>query len=362
MNSQPPALLREARSELTKTWIASPTSALAFRPWLWLPPQWAHALAPTLLPLAALLAPEPQTLTWRELNWRGLRFRNPLGTAGGLDKDAESLDEWMALGAGFMEIGTITPKPQGPNSGRILDRDVAANALWNRMGFPSQGLSVALANLQDWSAAIGRPSERLTPVFVNAGKNRDTSLDKAADDYVEVVRTFDELADAFTINISSPNTQGLRDLFEPQRLRDFLSPVRDASQRPMLLKLSPDLDAESLDSAINSLVKVGFDGVVATNTTLARPHEVDFPPEGGMSGAPLAQRSEQMLRDLLHSLGPAREGRLIVSVGGVMTAEDALGRLDQGADLVQVYSTLVLNGPWLFAQAARKSHASRVAP
>lgn len=324
------------------------------RPWLWLPPAWAHALAPSLLPLAALLAPDADDLRWREFSWRGMKFRNPLGTAGGLDKDAESLDEWAALGAGFLEIGTITPKAQGPNPGRIVDRDVRAGALWNRMGFPSQGLRVARANLQDWSAAAGGPGERLTPVFVNAGKNRDTSLDQAAADYALVIRELDDLADAFTINISSPNTQGLRDLFQPERLRDFLSPLREATRRPLLLKLSPDLDAESLASAIDSLLSVGLDGVVATNTTLARPPQVNFPPEGGLSGAPLATLSLHMLDEVLRLLGRGREGRLVVSAGGVMNTDDVLQRLDRGADLVQVYSTLVLNGPWLFSQAARR--------
>lgn len=335
--------------------IASQTSTLwSCRPWLWLPPAWAHALAPSLLPLASLFAPDADEVRWREFSWRGMQFRNPLGTAGGLDKDAESMDEWAALGAGFLEIGTITPKAQGPNPGRIVDRDVRAGALWNRMGFPSQGLRVARANLQDWSAAAGRPGERATPVFVNAGKNRDTSLDEAAQDYAFVIRELDDLADAFTINISSPNTQGLRDLFQPQRLRDFLSPLREVTRRPLLLKLSPDLDAESLASAIESLVSVGLDGVVATNTTLARPPQVNFPPEGGLSGAPLAALSLRMLDEVLRLLGRDRDGRLVVSAGGVMNTDDVLQRLDRGADLVQVYSTLVLNGPWLFSQAARR--------
>jgi dihydroorotate dehydrogenase len=355
MSAQLPSIERDSKLPYAGASSALPGPMWSCRPWLWLPAAWSHALAPSLLPLATFFSPDLEELRWREFTWRGIKFRSPLGTAGGLDKDAESLDEWAALGSGFMEIGTITPRPQGPNPGRIVDRDVQAGALWNRMGFPSQGAQIAHRNLQDWSAAAGGPGERTTPVFVNAGKNRETSLDQASEDYVNVLRSFDDLADVFTVNISSPNTQGLRDLFQPRRLYDFLSPLREASRRPMLLKLSPDLDGESLASAVESIVKVGFDGVVATNTTLARPPEVNFPTEGGLSGAPLAKRSEATLREVLRLLGPAREGRLVVSAGGVMSVDDVFQRLDLGADLVQVYSTLVLNGPWLFSQTARRA-------
>ena len=326
------------------------------KPWLWLPARLAHDLSPLALrSLAAVRA--PHVPRWRPLVWRGLSFDNPLGLAGGVDKDGSGVRGWWALGAGFVEVGTVTPLPQRPNPGVIMERDLPARALWNKMGFPSVGAERVARALR----RLPRP--HATPVFVNVGKNRDTPNELAAGDYVACLHRLAGLADAFVINVSSPNTKGLRDLQGPSHLREFLRPIvaeRDAQEKPvpLLLKLSPDLDAEGIRRAAEQALDLGVDGFVTTNTTLARESTSVFPAhEGGVSGAPLAERSKAALRELLTALGPRRAGLLVVSVGGVLSAADAIERLEMGADLVQAYSALVFEGPRFFAQAAKDARA-----
>ncbi|MGZ3797086.1 MAG: quinone-dependent dihydroorotate dehydrogenase [Pseudobdellovibrionaceae bacterium] len=320
------------------------------KPWLLLSPQRAHDLGPFGLKLYSLFHSGPIPV-WKSFTWNNLEFKNPLGLAGGMDKNAESLSEWWALGAGFVEVGTVTPRPQSANPGKIMDRDLGKKALWNKMGFPSHGADEVYYNL---AAHDDKP----TPVFVNIGKNRETSNENAVDDYLYLIHRLKDQADAFVINISSPNTKGLRDLQNKQALNKLLDPLikasHGASSRPVLLKLSPDLEDESLAEALGVAVELGIDGFVLTNTTLSRPSGIHFPPEGGLSGAPLKPLSCQILQKSLDILGTHRSGKLLVSVGGAMTPEDVFERLQMGADLVEIYSALVFEGPGFFRNVAAR--------
>lgn len=322
------------------------------KPWLLLPAKLAHDLAPLALQFHAFFN-GPRTYTWRPLEWRGLHFPNRLGIAGGVDKDGALIEEWWTYGPGFIEVGTVTPEPQGPNDGPIIGRDVESKALWNRMGFPGSGAYAVRDNLND----IIRPWP--TPVFVNIGKNRTTPNENASRDYATCIEVLAGYADAFVVNISSPNTKGLRDLLKPETLSAFLGEIvtaRDisrASRTPILLKLSPDMEDEDIQSVARVASQAGVDGFIATNTTLARAPGSPFPAEGGVSGAPLAPRSKHVLGTLVKALGSERQNHLIISVGGVMSPTDVQERLDLGADLVQVYTALIYEGPDFFKHVAR---------
>jgi dihydroorotate dehydrogenase len=326
------------------------------KPWLLLPPQWAHDLGPFGLKLYTLFQDQP-TPVWNSFTWKNLVFKNPLGLAGGVDKNGESLREWWKLGVGFAEIGTVTPLPQKPNPGKIMDRDSKNLALWNKMGFPGDGADEVFYNLRSYD------DQKPTPIFVNIGKNRDTPNVDAANDYVFVVDRLRDQADAFVVNISSPNTKGLRDLQGRQALMELLEPILEKAHqknpKPVLLKLSPDLSPENLEEALNTALRVGVDGFVLTNTTLMRPPPIDFPAEGGLSGAPLKVFSQEILRQSLQILGNKRQGKLIVSVGGVMNPADVFERLQMGADLVEIYSALIFEGPSFFRDVAGRYHGRR---
>lgn len=297
----------------------------------------------------------PRHYNWSSLEWRGLQFANPLGTSGGIDKNAELTRAWWSFGAGFVEVGTITPRAQEANPGQIVDRDNIKMALWNKMGFPNAGVATAKKHLD----SLPRP--HFTPVFVNIGKNRDTKNEQALDDYLYCIRELRGVADAFVVNISSPNTTGLRDLLKPESLRKFLLPLVEecAGQIPLLLKLSPDMEDADFLSALEISCDLGVDGWILTNTTLARESGMKFSSEGGVSGRPLSARSKALLQKAVSHLGPRRQGKLLVSVGGVMTADEVFERLRLGADLVQVYSALVFSGPTFFEKVANKFEYER---
>jgi dihydroorotate dehydrogenase len=319
------------------------------KPWLWLPANWAHSLSPLALRLLNNFG-EGQPLVWKTRQWKNLIFKNPLGVAGGLDKNAEFLRAWWNLGAGFVEVGTVTPMPQGPNDGRIISRDSTSKTLWNRMGFPSHGAEEVYFNLKSFSPYA-------TPVFVNVGKNRTTKLEDAPIDYLAVMSHLQTLADVFVINISSPNTPGLRDLQKKENLQRLLEPLVKFCLRinkPLLLKISPDLSKEELEEVLLTAADTGVNGFVLTNTTLARTANSPFPKEGGLSGRALSAKSEEVLIDSIKILGNRRKDLLIVSVGGIFTIQDVLRRLDLGADLVQAYSALVFEGPGFFKQVAKQ--------
>ncbi|MEO0335154.1 MAG: quinone-dependent dihydroorotate dehydrogenase [Pseudomonadota bacterium] len=327
------------------------------KPWLYLSPEMAYKLAPLALRFHGTFFPTKQ-LQWMPLEWKGIRFDNRLGISGGVDKNAEHLKDWWSYGPGFLELGTVTPRPQNPNPGKIIDRNKEANGVWNKMGFPNDGL----AKFHKRIKKIRRPYP--TPVFINVGKNRDTSNENAHHDYIRGMLELVDYADAFVINISSPNTKGLRDLFNKDSLKTFLEPIFEArgelssgAQKPMLLKLSPDHSDEELDNILQVSLDSNIDGWIFTNTSAKAGRQHGFPADGGVSGAPLSQLSKTALVKALARLGSDREGRLIVSSGGIMTPEQVFERLEMGADLVQVYSALIFEGPGFFEGVARQAQS-----
>ena len=282
----------------------------------------------------------------------GLRFPNPVGLAAGLDKDAAHIDALAGLGFGFLEVGTVTPRPQEGNPRPRVFRLVEDEAVINRMGFPGKGADFVSLSLR------GRPPQSNdTIIGVNLGKNKDTPLEEAAGDYVALMDIFAPLADYLTINISSPNTVGLRRLQGREMLEELLGEVKRSRitnqwSTPVLVKLAPDLTSEELDDALGVILDTGMDGVIATNTTVSRPelrsrHQEE---RGGLSGSPLRVCSEVMLEKIVRRI----DGRIpVVSTGGIMSPGDAKRRLDMGAALVQVYTGLVYRGPGLVREIIR---------
>jgi dihydroorotate dehydrogenase len=304
------------------------------RPWLLLPPQWAHDLGPWALPIFAQLYGQ-KTPTWQPFSWRGLRFENRFGLAGGVDKSGESLRAWQQLGAGFLEVGTVTPLPQTANPGKILARDIPRQAVWNKMGFPNKGVARLKKELQKFAV------QKNVPLFVNIGKNRQTAHERAHEDYLSC--------------LSSPNTSDLRRLLQPENLQTFLRPIlqwKKTHSRPIpfFLKLSPDMPEDSFDSALETSLSLDIDGWILTNTTLARAPGLTFPQEGGVSGEPLRESSFQCLQRAHEYLRNKKQGRLLISTGGIHSAAEAQRRFASGADLMQAYSALIFAGPRFFQQ------------
>jgi dihydroorotate dehydrogenase len=324
-----------------------------FRPLLFrLDPETAHALTLALVGLAGRFPPARRLLEAafsapeKPLEVFGLKFRNPVGLAAGYDKDGVALRGLAALGFGHLEMGTVTPRPQEGNPRPRIFRLAQEQAVINRMGFPGRGAEYAAGQL---STLIPRPPAVI--LGVNLGKNKDTPLEEAAVDYLSLMRCFLPLADYLAINVSSPNTVGLRRLQGRGMLESLLGVLaqeRAASglRCPILVKLAPDLQDDELDDALGAILDKGMDGVIAANTTLGR-EGLSSPlasEQGGLSGAPLTRRAEAVLRKVVSRL----DGRLpVVSVGGIMTPGDAKRRLDMGAALVQVYTGLVYAGPGL---------------
>lgn len=270
-------------------------------------------------------------------------FRNPIGIAGGFDKDAQLLDVFADLSLGFAEVGTVTPRAQLANAGKILDRDWNAGNVWNRMGFPNRGMQEMKARLM-----TQRGGQQI-PLFVNIGKNRDTDLIDAHLDYQRLAKELAHLADALVINISSPNTTGLRDLQQSFYLQKLvISTVEQAGSCPVLIKLSPDLEPVQLKKTLQVSMDAGCSGFVLTNTTLARPGDGKvFSTEGGVSGRYLKEKSLWALNETISYLGPNKKNQLIISVGGIESHEDVVQRIRLGADLVQVYSAWIFQGPFM---------------
>ena len=314
-----------------------------------LPPETAHGSA-----LAALrtvgtlprLAPRR-----RDVEVLGLRFPNRVGVAAGLDKDAVATAGLARLGFGFVEVGTVTPRPQRGNPQPRLFRLVEDRALVNRMGFNSAGAAAVAANL------VRARSRVDVPVGVNIGKNRATPVGEAARDYADCLAAVYDVADYLTVNLSSPNTPGLRDLQSATRahalvaalidVRDRLAADRGGIAKPVLVKLGPDLAAADLDETAQAVVAAGADGFVAVNTTVERPATLcsrNALQAGGLSGAPLLQRARDTVRRLRAGVGP---GPAVIGVGGVGSRADVAAMLASGADLVQVYTAFVYDGPAL---------------
>ena len=279
----------------------------------------------------------------------GLTFKNPVGLAAGYDKDGIAVRGLSALGFGHIEVGTVTPRPQAGNPKPRVFRLVEDEAVINRMGFPGEGAGFVFRQLSPVA------KKQFAILGVNLGKNKKTPNEEAVFDYLELLSIFSPFADYLAINISSPNTVGLRELQGRKALQDLLTQLNEQRRLnetqlekkiPLLVKLAPDLSDKELDNALGVILETGMDGVIATNTTIAREglrskHREET---GGLSGSPLRIQSEAMLKKIVQRV----DGQIpIVSVGGIMNPEDAKRRLDMGAALVQVYSGLIYRGPGL---------------
>jgi dihydroorotate dehydrogenase len=299
--------------------------------------------------LSGLIATPPAPLPVRVFD---IDFPNPVGLAAGLDKNGEHLDGLAAMGFGFVEIGTVTPRPQSGNDKPRMFRLPNHEAVINRLGFNNGGIDALMRNVEKatFRGVLG----------INIGKNKDTPNERAIDDYLLCLERAYPLATYITVNISSPNTQGLRDLQEEETLRRFVGTLREAQERlasqhgkrkPMLLKIAPDLTDTELDAIAEVLLASGIDGVICTNTTIDRDTVAGDPnahETGGLSGRPLFEKSTAVLRGMATRLG----GKLpIVGVGGILDGDTAAEKIEAGASLVQVYSGLVYRGPKLIAEA-----------
>ncbi len=329
-----------------------------FRPLLFaLDPEQAHRAAFDTLDRAARLH-LPQIVLSRPppspVRVMGLDFPNRIGVAAGLDKNAEHIDGLASLGFGFIECGTVTPRAQPGNPRPRLFRLVQAEALVNRLGFNNEGVARFLQNAEraSYGGILG----------LNIGKNFDTPNERAVHDYLTCLRAVYQRASYVTVNISSPNTKGLRDLQASDALAALLKSLkreqrmladRHGKYTPIAVKIAPDLDDGAIDAIARLLLDHEMDGVIATNTTVARdgveglPHAQET---GGLSGAPLRARATEVVRRLASALSGALP---IIGVGGIMSGADAVEKIEAGASLVQVYTGLIYRGPPLVAECAR---------
>jgi len=323
-------------------WITRVALPLLLR----LPPEASHALGLRGLKLLSSAWRAPEMPSGFAVEAFGLRFSHPVGLAAGFDKNGDYLDALGALGFSHIEIGTVTPRPQPGNTRPRLFRLREQQALVNRMGFNNRGA--------DYVAARVAGAQYRGIRGLSIGKNADTPLERAADDYLACLRRLYAIADYFAINVSSPNTQGLRTLQSSDALAGIIEPLQEERERltaahgkrvPLLVKISPDLDDAALRAMAGSVRSHALDGVIATNTTL---HDA-----GGLSGAPLRTRALAALRVLREELG---RDIPIIGVGGLMSAADVRERLDAGASLVQLYTGFVYRGPALLNECLQGLH------
>jgi dihydroorotate dehydrogenase len=349
-----------------------------------LEPERAHALTLKALHITGKFAvlrwlvAQQFTVPSKPVEVFGLKFRNPVGLAAGYDKDGIAIRGLSALGFGHIEIGTVTPRPQSGNPSPRVFRLVEDEAVINRMGFPSKGSEFMQLNLNPslrpglFERVYGiqpRNNKRYIKSIhtggailgINLGRNKDTPNEEAVIDYVSLVDVFSQYADYLTINISSPNTEGLRELQGRAVLESLLSHLHQQrllsqeihkKQVPILIKLAPDLNDLELDDAIEAILRTKMDGIIVTNTTLVRDglRSALKGESGGLSGRPLKAMSEAVLHQTVRRVNGAIP---IVSVGGIMSPDDAKKRLDMGAALVQVYTGLIYRGPALVKEIVR---------
>ena len=287
----------------------------------------------------------------------GVTFPNPVGLAAGLDKDGSYIDGLAALGFGSIEIGTVTPRAQPGNPKPRMFRLPAAHAIINRMGFNNGGVDAFVANVQASRFYQGKQGV----LGLNIGKNADTPIERAADDYLHCLEKVYPYASYVTVNISSPNTKNLRQLQGASELDALLSQLKDAQLRladqhkryvPVALKIAPDIDSEQIKNIADALLRHKLDGVIATNTTITRDavKGLQYGEEaGGLSGAPVFELSNQVVRGLKAELGDALP---IIGVGGILSGSNAKAKMEAGASLVQLYSGLIYRGPALVKECA----------
>ncbi|MCB1956740.1 MAG: quinone-dependent dihydroorotate dehydrogenase [Rhodocyclaceae bacterium] len=314
----------------------------------------AHEFAIGSLRLAGGLLPAASPLRGTPTTVMGLSFPNRVGLAAGLDKNGEAIDGLAQMGFGFIEIGTITPRPQPGNPRPRMFRLPEVQGIINRMGFNNHGVDALLANVRraKFKGVLG----------INIGKNFDTPIERATDDYLACLEKVYALASYVTINISSPNTKNLRQLQGESELDQLLGPLKAAQTRlaethgryvPLALKIAPDLEAEQVTTIADALRRHRIDGVIATNTTVARDKVQGIPhgdQAGGLSGAPVFEASTAVLRALAGALA----GEVpIIGVGGILDGAGAKAKLEAGASLVQVYSGLIYRGPALVRECVR---------
>ena len=284
----------------------------------------------------------------------GLDFDNPIGLAAGLDKNGEYIDALAAMGFGFIEVGTVTPRPQPGNPKPRMFRLPEHEALINRLGFNNGGLDAFLENVKraKYRGVLG----------LNIGKNFDTPNEQAVDDYVTCLRGVYPFASYVTVNISSPNTKGLRDLQAAEQLQKLLSTLKGEQTKlarkhkkhvPLVLKIAPDLDLKAIREIARLTIENDFEGIIATNTTIARDAIRGHPlaaETGGLSGKPLFSPSTEVLRELVRALN----GNIpVIGVGGILSGADAKSKIDAGAALVQIYTGFIYRGPDLIREAVR---------
>jgi len=346
----PSSFRRKPESSLNKMLFSLARAAL-FK----LDPEVAHDLTlkslRTLGPAAALLGAGADNDEAREVF--GIRFPNPVGLAAGMDKNGEYIDALAALGFGFIEIGTVTPRPQPGNPRPRVFRLVEEQAIINRLGFNNVGVEQLVKN-------VGRAAFRGV-LGINIGKNFDTPIDRAAEDYVTCLEAVYDAATYVAVNISSPNTKGLRDLQAAPRLDELLGEVMAARARlaggarpkPILVKVAPDLDREQIHAIARLVTRHKVDGLIATNTTISRDAIAGHPlasEQGGLSGKPMFAKSTAVLTQLYAALG----GKVpLIGVGGILSGSDAKTKMDAGASLVQVYTGFIYRGPGLIGEARR---------
>jgi dihydroorotate dehydrogenase len=319
-------------------------------------PSLTRAAALGITRLSARPAPDPRTVM-------GIRFPNPVGLAAGLDKDGAYIDGLAALGFGFIEIGTVTPRAQPGNPKPRMFRLPQAQAIINRMGFNNHGVDAFVANVQ----ASRFYQDKTGVLGLNIGKNADTPIERAAEDYLLCLEKVYPYASYVTVNISSPNTKNLRQLQGASELDGLLSQLKDAQLRladkhgrhvPIALKIAPDVDDEQVKTIAGALLRNKMDGVIATNTTVSRDavkgmaHAEET---GGLSGAPVREASNRVVRALKAELGDALP---IIGVGGILSAADAKAKVDAGASLVQLYTGLIYKGPALIKECAAALRAA----
>jgi dihydroorotate dehydrogenase len=313
-----------------------------------LDPETAHHVALQFSAVAGCLSPKPPPCPVKVM---GLEFPNPVGLAAGLDKHAEHVESLCALGFGFLELGGVTPRPQPGNPAPRLFRIPQAQAIINRYGLNSVGVDVFAENL--------KKSKAKSIIGVNIGKNKNTPNDKAADDYVQCLEALYPHVDYVSLNVSSPNTAGLRYLQDAEALSSLLKAVHAKREElrekhgrhvALALKIAPDLDDDTIRSIANVARRERIDGIVATNTTVSRAGVEGLPnatEQGGLSGAPLRQRATRVVRVLSQTLDG---GIPIIGVGGILSGADAAEKIDAGATLVQVYTGLIYRGPELVSE------------